>query len=106
MKEKNHITKSIRLHKEYDKELIEVLNNLSKRRELSYKIKEILKKYFRDKDDETLKLLKQIKRKLDDGNVSAVKQSIETIEKHIENKSIADLMGNMLEESEEEEDLF
>jgi hypothetical protein len=98
----NYVIKKIRLHKKYDKKIIDMLNSFSQKRQLSYKVKEILSEYF-DGNNETMKMLKEIKRKLETGNISSIRESIESLEKYTETKNISELMGDMYDESDEEE---
>jgi hypothetical protein len=61
---KNYIYKNLRLDKDKDKELIKILNELSKERKFSEKVKEILKNYFKlNKSNEEV-LLEKILQKL------------------------------------------
>lgn len=111
MKNNNYVIKSIRLHKKYDSDIINAIQEFSKRRKLSDKIKDVLREYFfnQKKNEEILYIIKEINNKINNNsfstnsnNVSIVDSTIKKVEKSI---SINDLM-NDLKNSETQEELF
>jgi hypothetical protein len=111
----DYITKSFKLHTTKDRELIRTLNEYSETKALSRKIIEILKLYFSMKEEERNDFnnsVKNIEKMLKELKASGIKsiaaynvnQSIPSTVVR-ENKNIAELMGGLFEQSDDNIDL-